>query len=508
MLRENNSTPVLSRPESFKSAALNALCALAIVLIVFAVVIGSERPLWSAATWFALAAPVPEILRRLPETIELLGASMAIAIFFAIAVRSLRPMVHSGVVDFLDCGLIRALRCIPFFWLAAAAALLAAMRFGNSAFGVSSSAHFTFGDHLRHLAIPACALAIMQLPIVTAALRRTGGSLYASFDALAKRLPEVFAACFIVEMLFAWPGEGRMMMHYIVGPTVLEGGAEVVILVAAITLLISCIVSVVPSRSEICALEAMQGAFGIPYSVLAIGVAALFILSIAMRPYSNGIDNVHWNGYPLPPCFVNAATCGGHVLGTDEVGRDVLARLAVGAETSLGISLWAAAVELVIVGVVVYIVYRSKRLGPVAARVADGLSTLAAWPFLVVIAFMLFDSKLPQWGRLAALAAVGGIVMSARLVSLGIETFDARSIIHRLRTDWANLLLLIATIDFFGLGVQPPTASWGNMLANGQQNFSIAWWAAIFPAVCLFAAALAIRVGKISRVRHEDRAAP
>jgi len=53
---------------------------------------------------------------------------------------------------------------------------------------------------------------------------------------------------------------------------------------------------------------------------------------------------------------------------------------------------------------------------------------------------------------------------------------------------------LLATLYYFGLGVQQPTPSWGNALANALSNFTIAWWASIFPAACLFRAALAIEV--------------
>src|SRR5579884_1421430 len=58
-------------------------------------------------------------------------------------------------------------------------------------------------------------------------------------------------------------------------------------------------------------------------------VVAVFAAKIA--PFDpNAIDNVHWQGNPLPPCFVDASQCGGHSLGSDENGRDLLARLIFG----------------------------------------------------------------------------------------------------------------------------------------------------------------------------------
>ena len=59
-------------------------------------------------------------------------------------------------------------------------------------------------------------------------------------------------------------------------------------------------------------------------------------------------------------------------------------------------------------------------------------------------------------------------------------------IIVQATLDVANVIILESTLSFLGFGIQPPTASWGNMLANAQSNITIAWWAAIFPGLCIF----------------------
>jgi ABC-type dipeptide/oligopeptide/nickel transport system permease subunit len=66
---------------------------------------------------------------------------------------------------------------------------------------------------------------------------------------------------------------------------------------------------------------------------------------------------------------------------------------------------------------------------------------------------------------------------------------------ERVIRDWAAITLMLATIDFFGLGVQPPSPSWGNMLVNLQADFQMAWWVAVFPALCIFIAALVLEIG-------------
>ena len=59
--------------------------------------------------------------------------------------------------------------------------------------------------------------------------------------------------------------------------------------------------------------------------------------------------------------------------------------------------------------------------------------------------------------------------------------------------DVANVIILESTLSFLGFGIQPPTASWGNMLANAQsQHRDRAWWVAIFPGLCILVTVLAI----------------
>jgi peptide/nickel transport system permease protein len=58
--------------------------------------------------------------------------------------------------------------------------------------------------------------------------------------------------------------------------------------------------------------------------------------------------------------------------------------------------------------------------------------------------------------------------------------------------DVANIIILESTLSFLGFGIQPPTASWGNMLSDAQENITIAWWAAVYPGLCIFATVLAI----------------
>lgn len=222
-------------------------------------------------------------------------------------------------------------------------------------------------------------------------------------------------------------------------------------------------------------------------------VVAIFVAAALVVNDSNAIDNVHWAGLPLPPCFVSPKACGGHLLGTDEVGRDLLDRLIVGGAVSLGLSLLAAGFELV----VLVLLNRARRIGaPSVARTvlfsADAVSLFAAWPLVAAVA--VFSFREPSLVRLPTIALAAGVLMAFRAVSLDRSSQATQPLVLRPLRDWALIMLMLATIDFFGLGVQPPTASWGNILAAMQTSLALAWWAAVFPGVALFVAAVLIRI--------------
>ena len=231
-------------------------------------------------------------------------------------------------------------------------------------------------------------------------------------------------------------------------------------------------------------------------TILAV-LTTLFLVSAQVKFDPNSID-VHWYGLPLPPCFVDAKACEGHVLGTDDIGRDVLARLVYGGQVSLGLSLIAVAMELAL-GIVFGMLarYGGAVLKFVIMRSGDAISCFPAWPFLVV---MVFVGTPPSRASLPGfvLVAITGILFSPQIARLIATVGDVRTFVpaasNLAARDLTRIIVLLATVDFFGLGIQPPTASWGNMLTNAQENITIAWWVGVFPAICIFGAVLAIEI--------------
>ncbi|HEY5427068.1 MAG TPA: ABC transporter permease [Candidatus Tumulicola sp.] len=237
----------------------------------------------------------------------------------------------------------------------------------------------------------------------------------------------------------------------------------------------------------------------------------------------NAIDNVHWQGTPLPPCFQDASQCFGHLLGTDEVGRDLLSRLLFGARISLMVGLFAVLME-VLIGTTLGAIagYYGGWIDWLLMRITDVFLSIPLLPLLLVLTAIVAASSSKaalNFGVIVLIIGALSWMSVARLVrasflSLREREFaeaaravgnnDGRIIFRHLlpnavapivvqaTLDVAGVIVLESTLSFLGLGIQPPTASWGNMLSNAQSNLQTAWWAAVFPGLCILITVLAI----------------
>jgi peptide/nickel transport system permease protein len=203
-----------------------------------------------------------------------------------------------------------------------------------------------------------------------------------------------------------------------------------------------------------------------------------------------------------------------HLLGTDQLGRDVLSRMLYGARTTL-----AAGIVSTLLGTAVGLPYGMVAgyfRGPVdmvLMRVAD---VMLAFPFLLLAVGLAAISQPTLWTAVIALgvAQVPQIARIARAATLevrGLEYVQAAlvngendlTILRRqilpnvLRPVTVQTTVAIpasivgaAILSFLGLGVQPPTADWGGMLAQAQQYLYQAAWLGVFPGVAIFLTAL------------------
>ncbi len=238
----------------------------------------------------------------------------------------------------------------------------------------------------------------------------------------------------------------------------------------------------------------------------------------------NGTTAVpHWNGTPLPPCFQDKALCWGHPLGTDEVGRDLLSRLLFGARISLTVGLFAVIME-VLIGTTLGAIagYYGGWIDYALMRLTDVFLSIPLLPLLLVLTAIVAatSSKASlsfgviviiigalSWPNVARLVRASFLSLREREfaeAARAVGNNDGRIIFRHLlpnavapiivqaTLDVAGVIVLESTLSFLGLGIQPPTSSWGSMLSNAQSDLQIAWWAAVFPGLCILVTVLAI----------------
>ncbi len=250
--------------------------------------------------------------------------------------------------------------------------------------------------------------------------------------------------------------------------------------------------------------------------IATIALVAIFAKLLAPAD-PNFIDQAHWSGYPLAPGVA------GHLLGTDENGRDLLSRLMFGGQISLTVAFTTVFMELLIGTVVGALAgYYGGWIDYALMRVTDVFLSIPLLPLLLVLtAIVAASSNKAALGfgvivviiGLTAWPAVARLVR-ASFLSLREKEFceaaralgnrDGRIIFRHLlpnalapiivqgTLEIANVIILESTLSFLGFGIQPPTASWGNMLANAESNMAIAPWVAIFPGLCILVTVLAI----------------
>lgn len=206
------------------------------------------------------------------------------------------------------------------------------------------------------------------------------------------------------------------------------------------------------------------------------------------------------------------------LLGTDALGRDVLSRVIYGTRVSLAVSIATVLVSGVFgVGLGLTAGWRRGWLGAVIMRVADIALSVPFFLLAILVVAVLGPSlinvviclALVRWPRFTRIAYASVIETRERGFVRGAVAIGAPGrwiVMRHVLPEVLPLAVVIATLElglmvifeaslsFIGLGVQPPTPSWGSMLSDGQQYVATAWWLSTFPGVALFGLVLAVNL--------------
>lgn len=204
-----------------------------------------------------------------------------------------------------------------------------------------------------------------------------------------------------------------------------------------------------------------------------------------------------------------------HLLGTDGLGRDMLSRAIYGARVSLSVGLVAMAISITIgsaMGIVAG--YVGGRTDNLLMRIVDVFISIPIF-FLLIAVLSIYGSSLQLLIIFLGLSAWPGTARLVRSVVLSLRTTDfvqaahavgarsGRIMLRHILPNVGPVIIVSATLrvgavilqesalSYFGLGVQPPTPTWGNMVADGRIVLDVAWWVSTIPGILIVVTGLA-----------------
>jgi peptide/nickel transport system permease protein len=218
----------------------------------------------------------------------------------------------------------------------------------------------------------------------------------------------------------------------------------------------------------------------------------------------------------LAPPTREAADGRARLLGTDQLGRDVLSRVIYGARVSLVVGL-AAVVVGSLVGATLGITagFRGGVTDSVIMTLADAQ---LAFPF-ILLAIGIIAVLGPSFPTLIVVIGLSGWVSYARILRSQVLVLRSREFVDAIHAlggsagrvvlrhilpnvlstlvviatlELARAIVLEATLSFLGLGIQPPTPSWGGMIQEGREYLDTAWWISTFPGLVLMLTSLVV----------------
>lgn len=226
---------------------------------------------------------------------------------------------------------------------------------------------------------------------------------------------------------------------------------------------------------------------------------------------------VSYNPYEMEVTSRLDAPSADHLLGTDNFGRDLLARIAYGAQVTMGVGFSVAALSSVFGMIIGLYASYYRTLDHILMRISDGLMSIPA--ILLAIALMaalgpmtenviialsiVFTPYVARVIRSAALVVREETYIEAmkaqgastwRIIWLHIMPNTISPLIVQATFIFADAIIVEAALSFLGAGVPAPDPSWGNILYDGKLVIFNAWWMTVFPGIMIVLAILGLNL--------------
>lgn len=241
------------------------------------------------------------------------------------------------------------------------------------------------------------------------------------------------------------------------------------------------------------------------------GIIVLMLFTIAVlapfiAPYNPDAINVK---------YVLESPSLAHPFGTDDLGRDILSRVIYGSRISLAVGFVAVGIATLI-GIIFGALsgYYGGWTDTIVMRFVDIMLAIPTFFLILAVIAMLEPSiwnimiviGVTSWMGVARLVRAEFLSLKERefvLAARALGASDFRIIFKHILPNAmspvlisavlgiAGAVLVESALSFLGIGVQPPTASWGNILTIGKDNIEIAWWISVFPGLAIFVTVLA-----------------
>lgn len=257
-------------------------------------------------------------------------------------------------------------------------------------------------------------------------------------------------------------------------------------------------------------LQSKTGTMGF---IIVFAVVFIAIFANILAPHNPAVNNL--GDMLKPPAWLDGGSTT-YLLGTDNLGRDILSRIIYGTRVSLLVGIFSV-ILAGIIGILVGILagYYGGVIDNILMRIVDSFLAIPSILFILVVLAVFEPSIMvlivvigfTNWVTYARV--VRGEVLSIKerefvKASKSIGTKNATIMLKHIfpniissfivisTLSVATTIILEASLSFLGLGIQPPTVSWGGMLTDGRNYLATNWWLATFPGIAITITVLGI----------------